>query len=187
MIKGAAYQAIKLGLMLIQSCRGERLGTALALNTLLVIWLPIVRISLQRKHECESINSTSFALMIRLTLIKHINSWQMIVFFSLKHQATTHQHPVQPVWCHDSLCRVDRDLAAGALGCCRGCGPAHPELFLSLWNIHVWWTFYTLLNFTPDVFQTKLKALRDWFSSTDGIPPYILIVPWRLNLPSRVS
>ena len=74
MIKGAAYQAIKLGLMLIQSCRGERLGTALALNTLLVIWLPIVRISLQRKHECESINSTSFALMIRLTLIKHINS-----------------------------------------------------------------------------------------------------------------
>ena len=45
MIKGAAYQAIKLGLMLIQSCRGERLGTALALNTLLVIWLPIVRIS----------------------------------------------------------------------------------------------------------------------------------------------
>ena len=36
-----SYQAIKLGLMLIQSCRGERLGAALALDTLLVIGLPV--------------------------------------------------------------------------------------------------------------------------------------------------
>ena len=43
MIKDS-YQAIKLGLMLIQSCGSERLGTALALNTLLVIWLPIISI-----------------------------------------------------------------------------------------------------------------------------------------------
>ena len=37
-----AYQAIKLGLMLIESCRGERLGAALALDTLLVIGLPVI-------------------------------------------------------------------------------------------------------------------------------------------------
>ena len=35
------YRAVKLGLMLIESCWGESFATALALHTLLVIRLPV--------------------------------------------------------------------------------------------------------------------------------------------------
>ena len=56
------YQAIKLGLMLIESCRGERLGAALALHTLLVIGLPILENINVIYMIMENINSTVFAL-----------------------------------------------------------------------------------------------------------------------------
>ena len=36
------YRAVKLGLMLVESCRGESFATALALHTLLVVRLPVI-------------------------------------------------------------------------------------------------------------------------------------------------
>ena len=51
------YRAIKLGLVLIEGCRGESLATALALDTLLVIWLPMINMINDRHKHDRNINT----------------------------------------------------------------------------------------------------------------------------------
>ena len=53
------YRAIKLGLVLIEGCRGESLATALALDTLLVIWLPRINMINDRHKHDRNINTTN--------------------------------------------------------------------------------------------------------------------------------